>query len=218
MFAWTFQHVVVTGALAAVAAAVCRFGRVGPVGRHALWLVVLVKLLTPTVVVLPTPWARTETVSAVTPETIATLETLATSARLSSTPSVVHLLQRSEIAPEPVVVAATTAPALPTARASWTWSAIAQTILPILALVWLAGALVFAWVQVLRVRRLRLHLRASSPAGRAFVAHVEALAERLAIRPPVIRIVSGITAPMIWCVNPFRPQLLWPEVLSSNLR
>ena len=219
MFAWTLQHFVVAGALAALVAVVCRFGRVGPVGRHALWLVVLVKLVTPPFVVLPTPWARMETATRVRPETIATAESLATSARLESMPRVVHFSPRLEVAPDPVSVSVTSANAsAEDSRPGWQWSTVARGVLPWLAAVWIGGAVVFALVQVLRVRRLRRYVQASSPASRTFVAHVDALAARLAITPPAIRIVSGIPAPMIWCVNPFRPQLLWPEALSAHLR
>jgi hypothetical protein len=52
---WLFQNVIVTAGLALIVAAVCRTGRIGPVGRHALWLVVLVKFVTPPLVVWP--WA-----------------------------------------------------------------------------------------------------------------------------------------------------------------
>src|SRR6188768_969868 len=52
---WIFQSLVTTAALAATVALVCRFGRIGPVARHALWLVVLVKFITPPLVVWP--WA-----------------------------------------------------------------------------------------------------------------------------------------------------------------
>ena len=52
---WLFQNLVITAALAAVVVAVCRLTRIGPVARHALWLLVLVKFVTPPLVVWP--WA-----------------------------------------------------------------------------------------------------------------------------------------------------------------
>ena len=52
---WLFQNLVITAALAAVVAAICRTTRIGPVARHALWVVVLVKFVTPPLVVWP--WA-----------------------------------------------------------------------------------------------------------------------------------------------------------------
>src|SRR5687767_4605015 len=52
---WIFQSLVTTAALAALVAVVCRFGRIGPVARHALWVLVLVKFVMPPLVVWP--WA-----------------------------------------------------------------------------------------------------------------------------------------------------------------
>ena len=54
---WIFQNVVVTAALALAVALVCRVSlfRIGPVARHALWLLVLVKFVTPPLLVWP--WA-----------------------------------------------------------------------------------------------------------------------------------------------------------------
>ena len=50
---WLFQNVVITTALAALVAAACRAFAIGPVARHALWLVVLVKFVTPPILALP---------------------------------------------------------------------------------------------------------------------------------------------------------------------
>src|SRR5687767_2299457 len=55
MLWWTIQNLAVAAVLAGAAWALCRSGRIGPVGRHALWLVVLIKLVTPPLV--SWPWA-----------------------------------------------------------------------------------------------------------------------------------------------------------------
>src|SRR3954463_3764813 len=55
MLWWTVQNLVITAMLACLAWVVCRWRRIGPVARHALWLVVLLKLLTPPALVWP--WA-----------------------------------------------------------------------------------------------------------------------------------------------------------------
>src|SRR5688572_574341 len=52
---WIFQNLVITTVLAAAVALACRAGRIGPVARHALWVLVLVKFVTPPLVVWP--WA-----------------------------------------------------------------------------------------------------------------------------------------------------------------
>ena len=55
MFPWLIVHTVTTAAMAVVVAAACRWSRLGPAVRHLLWLVVLIKLLTPPVVYWPWP-------------------------------------------------------------------------------------------------------------------------------------------------------------------
>ncbi|HJT31178.1 MAG TPA: M56 family metallopeptidase, partial [Pirellulales bacterium] len=53
MLWWTVQTACVATVLTAVVAALCRLGRFSPAVKHALWLLVLVKLLTP-----PLAWYR----------------------------------------------------------------------------------------------------------------------------------------------------------------
>src|SRR5687767_2443083 len=52
---WFFQNAVVTAILACGVLVMCRFVRIGPVARHALWVLVLVKFVTPPIV--EWPWA-----------------------------------------------------------------------------------------------------------------------------------------------------------------
>ena len=52
---WVVQNLAVASLLAAGVWALCRLNRIGPTARHAMWLVVLVKLLTPPLVAWP--WA-----------------------------------------------------------------------------------------------------------------------------------------------------------------
>src|SRR6187549_2875384 len=52
---WIFQNVVITTALAAAVTMIGRSGRIGPVAKHALWVLVLLKFITPPIVVWP--WA-----------------------------------------------------------------------------------------------------------------------------------------------------------------
>src|SRR5262245_20497177 len=54
MLGWFVETTLVAGVLALVAALAPRVRTLGPATRHALWLVVLVKLLTPPL--LPAPW------------------------------------------------------------------------------------------------------------------------------------------------------------------
>src|SRR5688572_15669663 len=73
---WIFQNLVITTVLAAAVALACRAGRIGPVARHALWVLVLVKFVTPPLVVWP--WAAPD------PFGIAALDASVTDARPAS--------------------------------------------------------------------------------------------------------------------------------------
>ena len=55
MLWWVAQNAIIATVLAGIVASVCRLGRINPAVRHALWLVVLLKLLTPPLVLWP--WA-----------------------------------------------------------------------------------------------------------------------------------------------------------------
>src|SRR5207302_10500917 len=54
MLWWLTQNAVMGGVLAVLVAVVCRLGHFRPAVRHALWLVVLVKLVAPPLI--PWPW------------------------------------------------------------------------------------------------------------------------------------------------------------------
>lgn len=57
MFPWFISNTLAAAGLALVVFLMCRFGRFRPAVQHALWLVVLVKLLTPAWLAWPwSPW------------------------------------------------------------------------------------------------------------------------------------------------------------------
>src|SRR3982751_4249645 len=55
MLIWFAETTLIASILAAVALLGGRWRRIGPVGRHALWLAVLVKLVVPPIVSWPRP-------------------------------------------------------------------------------------------------------------------------------------------------------------------
>jgi hypothetical protein len=57
MLAWMLQTFAIAGLAAVAVLCASRVARIGPVGRHVLWLVVLVKLVTPPLVIVEWPWA-----------------------------------------------------------------------------------------------------------------------------------------------------------------
>src|SRR4051812_42826691 len=63
MLQWALENLVLSAILSVAVCAVCRFRSVGPAARHALWLVVLVKMITPSLVTWP--WAFANPLAAV---------------------------------------------------------------------------------------------------------------------------------------------------------
>src|SRR5580692_7838450 len=53
MFWWIIQNSAIAGLLAGCVSVCCRWLRIAPVGRHALWVIVLIKLVTPPLVAWP---------------------------------------------------------------------------------------------------------------------------------------------------------------------
>jgi beta-lactamase regulating signal transducer with metallopeptidase domain len=197
---------VAAAVLALVAAGVSRLCR-RPALTHRLWVLVLLKLLTPPLVPFALPWPTDEETGllaeaihpAPSPET--TLSTGGDENVLSPAG-----LGSGDEASESVRELATSAPAAATIL--WTtWVGAA----------WLAGTAVWAlWVvaPVIRFRRLlRLACRASEPLR----AEAEDLAQRMGLRRcPEVWLVPGAVSPMVWGLGR-RPCVLFPSGLLERL-
>ncbi len=215
MFQWLIVHTVVTAAMALVVAASCRWRRLGPAVRHLLWLVVLVKLLTPPVVCwpwslpvfgsspAPTPSggrpraAETRTIVIVDQEPIADRAPARTRrTRPPRRPGLFPRLRRRRDVPA--------APSF-----SWDWLPTAA------AWVWLAGA---AWVALrngMRILHWRRRLACGLPAPEWLTILVRELADSMRLRPPRLVVLPGVASPMVWGFG--APRLIWPLGLEDRL-
>ncbi len=230
MAGWLLENGIVTAVLAALVWALCRWGRIGPVWRHALWMVVLLKLLMPPVV--SWPWAVREPLAATvaadgrgrgTMELLRSLLAGDEDGRASAGPRGAGV---DSIAADPTptgagekqdAAAAAAAPAgsaavapesatLP-ARAVWHWNA--ARVAGLLLAAWLAGSIGYAAVQIVRIVRMvrRVHGTAK-PAGAALEREVGELAGRMKMRPIRACMIAGLESPYVWSL--FWPVLLWP--------
>src|SRR5262245_44890825 len=165
----------VAALLAVVALAVAAAVR-SPTVRHAAWVIVLLKFVTPPLFdvplrVLPASW---ETPPAERPDGRTVL--------LSPSPT-----EASRPPSEAVAFA-------PAASPSWPGSAIDW-----LMVVWVAGAVVWFGWQGRRVVRFRRRVRGAEDAPAEVVDAVRRLAAALGIvRPPAVKLATGIGSPMLW--------------------
>jgi beta-lactamase regulating signal transducer with metallopeptidase domain len=185
--------------LVAVVAPFCR----RPIVRHALWLLVLLKLITPPLLPLSISWPRTE-VSAVVPE--------------ESPPTAIVIPSRAE-AREPITTPAAADEPNPEAEAAPTVVSLtlADMWMPLVMAVWLSGSLIWWTLAAVRLRKFRRLLRQARLAS----AEVQEQARRLATllrlrRCPPVAFVSVPLSPLLWALG-FSPRLLVPAELWQKL-
>jgi beta-lactamase regulating signal transducer with metallopeptidase domain len=213
-------NAVAAAALALVAAGVSRLFR-RPALTHTLWVLVLLKLLTPPLVPLAMPWfeggrdARAPESAGPggrgTPAPPAGQESPAHPdagpALAEGDAAPANLLPVEEGADE---VMSETAGPLPLEAAVLPWRSWAEA-------VWLAGsALWAAWVAI-HLARFRRLLRLARHASQPLREEAEALARRMGLRRcPEVWLVPGAVSPMVWGLGR-RPCLLFPSGLLGRL-
>lgn len=199
---WIAQNGMVTAALALVVALACRLLRAGPVARHALWVLVLVKFITPPLVVWP--WAVPDPLGLSgearptdrEPSTVLTNQRedgpVASGAALPSAANFPN--------PSPDRVAAKR----PAAFNPGAW----------LLMTWIVGSVVLIGLEGFRIRRLQRRVARGMDADRELDARVRGLASVVGVRDLRVRVIDGVSSPMVWAVG--RPQLLWPADLPAD--
>lgn len=193
---WAALNNAAVASLLAVAAALVARVCHRPAVVHALWLLVLLKLLTPPLVALPVMGPRSiaspplHVAAALSPDVAVPSPSLAESSE-------------EAVAPEPDLVPETPACAV-------AWSSIVMA-------VWLGGSL--AWWMVAGGRMLRFHrlLQASRPVPETVQEQARELAAMLGLRRcPPVAFVAAPLSPMLWALG-FSPRLLVPVELWRRL-
>ena len=193
--------------LAILVAIVPRFCRQPPV-VFCLWLLVLIKLVTPPLFQVPVRLLALKPAAQVV-KSFAQPPTA-----LNQDPEYV----RSAPAPspgDPAVSHSTmlaVAPASPPSRTSFYWR-------EMLGVLWCLGTLLYLSLVMQRVRHFRKLLRLTAPAPRELRDAACDLAKTLQLRsPPWIRITDGKISPLVWCLTPAEtPVVVIPRSLLSRL-
>lgn len=239
MLEWIAETTLVAAALAIVALLTGRVRSIGPTVRHMLWLVVLIKLLTPPVV--SWPWAtRSQTLNwPVSLSQGATATTARDGQDLVGSEQPRAKLPRSEPTSATAVVqdvesarpigvtgvmyvpAAWSTLGVPAIRGrDMPWLRIPR--LPTLATVvnslivgWLALSFLLTLVQTFRIVRFRRRLRAATPAPDKLLDEARWIGRRLGVSVPELLVIPEIGCPLLWCLG--RPRLLLPARLVKTL-
>ncbi len=219
MIAWLLTNTLTAALLAGLVYAVIRVGKPAPGVRHALWLIVLLKLVSPVEFLWSVPLAvRPAPMAEESPVSIEPLPPMPAYGLVSE--EFIEVPVGADAMPvfafEDRAVAETTlmvspsevAPAVPkpVTEFHWEWWLLA---------VWVAGgAAVFARMtrDTWRFGRFARHAK---KAPDELVAEVAVVANRLGLRTPAVKKLAGLASPVMWCVG--RPVLLWPADLDKQV-
>jgi WD40 repeat protein/beta-lactamase regulating signal transducer with metallopeptidase domain len=192
--------------LAAAAGRLCR----RPALAHALWVLVLVKLLTPPLLsvpvlpAVPEPAAEEPTYPTFPNETLALSELLEPPPDAAGPPAepqasdAIGDFETALPAAEPAPLAKAEAVASPPARwDDWVPASLSWDVL--IAAAWLTGSAVWLVAALVAEARFRRLLRRARPASEAVQREALDLARRLGLRrcPPVV-VLPGVVSPMLW--------------------
>jgi beta-lactamase regulating signal transducer with metallopeptidase domain len=202
------SNAVLATLLAAFVAVVTRFCR-RPAVRHALWLLVLLKLITPPLMPISVSWPRNDQSELLpaesTPSAIVFPESFGETANLPRLPSTEALHKPTD---EALDEPADAGHSLPSFADVW---------MPALIAVWMTGAWAWWTVAAVRLRKFRRLLRQAQPAAADVQDQGRRLAALLGLRrcPPIV-FVSAPLSPMLWALG-LAPRLLVPAELWEKL-
>src|SRR5262249_28433345 len=182
---------------------------------HSLWVLVLLKLITPPLVPVRLPWAILPPWGGGAPDVSASPEPIDFETQVAELPAAVALEVAIREGPEdvPDSLDVSPAPGIQAAPSSWLPANWAASLAPL----WLAGSLGwFVW-NCLHIYRFQRLLRYAQPAPSPLQDRVKTLAGRLGLKQtPAIWLVPGALSPMVWPVGR-TPCLLFPAKLLERL-
>jgi beta-lactamase regulating signal transducer with metallopeptidase domain len=213
MFEWIAETTIVAAGIAVIAMAASRLRSIGPAIRHALWLVVLIKLITPPVIAWP--WAdRSHGFQAAeSGRTRGRREPVSAPASMRSDNGVRRLVAEGWVRPEKAArpLTAMVVPASP-----WFSSMLEpSTLVRDLGWAWVAVTVLLGAAQASRIVRFQRRLRGAVPAPDALVDEVDRISQRLGTTMPEVLVVPDLGTPLLWCLG--RPRLLLPAQLVKTL-
>jgi len=216
----SLSNLAMAAALAVVAVLVGRMFR-RPALTHGLWLLVLVKLITPPLFFVPLPFGNGENAEAPIQEPAALVLAEPKEAPIPEPmpmemPELPGILAEGnpdfgeEVPAEPVPEKANVPPAPvvePVSAFEWR---------PLAVAVWLGGTLCWLWLAGFRLERFRRLVGRAQPASLELQSEVQKLAEKFQVRTPALRLVQGSLSPMVWVLGWTR-FLLVPANLMDRL-
>src|SRR5579859_624246 len=213
VFQIAIENALVVALLAPLVWALSRLLR-RPALTHALWLIVLIKLVTPPIyrpaITLPQRQDQPREIALdLRPENDSPPDWQIQSE--ASTTSRITDATGALSTPHVTIDSAQTAPSRSHAAQSF------KAFIPVVEFAWLAGAFVFLSIALARIIRFSRILRNAYPAPPELQSRVGQLSRRLGLRSaPAVYFIPGSLCPMLWAVGG-SPRLLIPVALWGRL-
>ncbi|MEX2142889.1 MAG: M56 family metallopeptidase [Pirellulales bacterium] len=244
MIAWLVQNAVAVAPLSVCVAIVCRLVRPAPAACHALWLLVLLKLVVPPLPVWKSAWldqwfvgqrtiveeptandavrtaasARRSTNTASRPRSgisARVMEVLVTQSKDAATIDQRNVVQPGSASATDETPSAAVQPLAERRNAPQIATAAWDLAQPALLSLWALGAIIAIARHLRRVVRLRRVLTASTPPPQSFAQDLAVECRALGIGIPHVRLCTGLPCPMVIALP--RATLLWPATLDRRL-
>jgi beta-lactamase regulating signal transducer with metallopeptidase domain len=205
----------------------CRLVRNRPAVQHVLWVVVLLKFVTPPIV--SWPW----TVEQIRDSLCSTRASAPAATELDGERPARQIILPNEgehgktagLTPrpegQPGKGSSSKAPERKQAAVAWTPITVAsggpdlvEITVWVVSALWLVGATVSLMWQYRRIARHAGIIRHGTVAPDQVIQAIEASAREFGVRPPRAVLARGILSPFLWCLGPLR--LVWPERMTSQ--
>jgi beta-lactamase regulating signal transducer with metallopeptidase domain len=217
---WCAETTLMTAVMIFFTVATCRLFRHRPAVQHALWVVVLVKFVTPPIV--SWPWSAQQVVESLWSQVASNTQTpleprnTASAEVLSFTTSGSAVRDPSKYWHESLTALTAERSAFAGRSASDAASreGLVRVASGIVLGLWLAGTVTCA---VRLVRRIASHtsiVRGGAKAPKQLVAEVACIADQVGLQPPQAVVAREITSPFVWFLG--RLRLVWPEALLGD--
>jgi len=213
MLWWFAETTLIAGLLALVAMLAPRLGRLGPAARHMLWLLVIIKLMTPPVIRASWPFASVREMTS----TGSPIEVKPVPARVTEEFEPLALVEAEDVVvgpqPEPSHQGElSSTPVIdreknPSVKPQISRASFVQTL-------WLLGSGIWGLGQLVRILRFRRRLNGAKPAPEWLLEETEQLGADLGIRVPEMIVVPSLDVPSLWCLG--RPRLMLPQRLVAT--
>jgi beta-lactamase regulating signal transducer with metallopeptidase domain len=215
LLGWFVETTLVGSALATLAVLAARVPRLAPspAARHALWLIVLIKMVTPPLVhwpwSVPSPITMARHESAIPPAEpeLAVVSELVAVPDAALPVSPVRTIEPSTL--DDARVEISRVESFPVFRP------LSQSPGACVVIAWLVGSIALGLVQARGVSRFRRLLLDATPAPDWLTEEAELIGRHLSVRLPTILVVPRLGTPVLWCLG--RPVLLVPEKLLQTL-